>query len=234
MICVFQTNGSSFFGESSHRIYSMLYWSVSSFIWISEQDPIMPPSKRDDLIDAAMRVFYRNGFHASGLDKVLQEGGVSRMTLYNHFKSKDELIIAALRRRDEIFRNQMMKFVQTSATDPTDQLLAVFDFHEQWFTDSQFCGCMFINASAEFHDPASPPRCLAADTKLEVIRFLRELCSKAHASDPDTLADQLNLLLEGAIVSAHVVGKVRGTDPGASARIARNLAERLIRDAKAA
>ena len=56
----------------------------------------MPPSRRDDLIDAAMRVFYRHGFHASSLDDIQKEGGISRMTLYNHFKSKDELVVAAI------------------------------------------------------------------------------------------------------------------------------------------
>ena len=84
----------------------------------------MPPSRREDLVDAAMRVFYRHGFHASGLDRILEEGGISRMTLYNHFKSKDELIVAALRRRDEIFRNRMMKFVESRAKAPLDRLLA--------------------------------------------------------------------------------------------------------------
>ena len=110
----------------------------------------MPPSRRDDLIDAAMHVFYKHGFHASSLDDIQREGGISRMTLYNHFKSKDELVVAAMRHRDEIFRNSLMKFVESKAKTPRERLLAVFDFHEEWFTGNEFCGCMFINASAEF------------------------------------------------------------------------------------
>lgn len=190
----------------------------------------MPPSRRDDLINAAMNVFYRHGFHASGLESILEEGGISRMTLYNHFKSKDELIIAALRRRDEIFRNRLMKFVDSRAKSPRDRLLAVFDFHEQWFTGDEFCGCMFINVSAEFADAKSPPRLVAAEHKEAILRYLRDLCSACGFTDPGHVADQLNLLLEGSIVSAKVVGQVRdnGADPGAPARLAKELAQVVI------
>lgn len=190
----------------------------------------MPASKRDELIDAAMRVFYRHGFHASGLESILEAGGISRMTLYNHFKSKDELILAALRRRDEIFRNRMMKFVESGATSPRDRLLAVFDFHEQWFTGKEFCGCMFINAAAEFADPKSAVRELAAEHKRAILRYLTDLCRLSGFADPPHVADQLNLLLEGAIVSAQVVGQVQsgGADPGASAKLAKEMARRIM------
>lgn len=190
----------------------------------------MPPSRRDDLIDAAMRVFYKHGFHASSLDDIQKEGGISRMTLYNHFKSKDELVVAAMRRRDEIFRNKLMKFVGAQAKTPREQLLAVFDFHEEWFTGNEFCGCMFINAAAEFSTADSAPRRLAAEHKLEIVRYLKELCEAAGFADPAELAEQLNILLEGAIVTARVVGQVAdsGNNPGAAARRARQMAEQLI------
>ncbi|MFG0325864.1 MAG: TetR/AcrR family transcriptional regulator [Phycisphaerales bacterium JB037] len=190
----------------------------------------MPPSRRDDLIDAAMRVFYRHGFHASSLDDIQREGGISRMTLYNHFKSKDELVVAAMRRRDEIFRNRLMKFVEAKAKSPRDRLLAVFDFHEDWFTGDEFCGCMFINASAEFSSADSAPRRLAAEHKLEIVRYLRELCEAAGLARPEELAEELNILLEGAIVAARVVGQVAdgGRDAGASARLAKRMASILM------
>ncbi len=109
-------------------------WSVCSFSVRS----LYAPSRRDELIDAAMRVFYRCGFHASSLDDIQKEGGISRMTLYNHFKSKDELILAAMRRRDEIFRNRLMKFVESASKEPRERIAAVFDFHEQWFSGEEF------------------------------------------------------------------------------------------------
>lgn len=190
----------------------------------------MPPSRREDLVDAAMRVFYRHGFHASGLDSILDEGGISRMTLYNHFKSKDELIVAALRRRDEIFRNRMMKYVESKAERPRDRIRAVFDFHENWFNDPEFCGCMFINACAEFADPKSAPRLIAAEHKRAVVRYLAQLCGACGFKEPEHLAEQLNILLEGAIVTAQAVGQVRsdGAGTGASARLAREMAERIL------
>lgn len=190
----------------------------------------MPPSRRDDLINAAMRVFYRHGFHASSLDDIQREGGISRMTLYNHFKSKDELIVAAMRRRDEIFRNQLMKYVESRAKTPLERLGAVFDFHEEWFTGSEFCGCMFINAAAEFSTAESAPRRLAAEHKLEILRYLREQCEAAGIADADDVAEQLNILLEGAIVTARVVGQVTGggKNPGAAARLAKRMALALL------
>ncbi len=190
----------------------------------------MPPSRRNELIDAAMRVFYRHGFHASSLDDILKEGGISRMTLYNHFKSKDELILAAMRRRDEIFRNKLMKFVESKAKTPRERILAVFDFHEDWFTGSEFCGCMFINAAAEFSVAESAPRRLAAEHKQEIVRYVRDLCEQEGYDDPSDLAEQLNILLEGSIVAARVVGQVtdNGENPGESARLAKRMATELL------
>lgn len=190
----------------------------------------MPPSRREELVDAAMRVFYKHGFNASGLDSILQEGGISRMTLYNHFKSKDELIIAALRRRDEIFRNRLMKFVDAAQGDAVARVLAVFDFHEAWFTGAEFCGCMFINAAAEFSDPQSAARKVAADHKIAVVRYVTELCRACGFERPEVVAEKLNLLLEGAIVTARVVGQVvnNGADPGAAARLAKEMARDVL------
>ena len=190
----------------------------------------MPPSRRDDLIDAAMRVFYRHGFHASSLDDIQKEGAISRMTLYNHFKSKDELVVAAMRRRDEIFRNKLMKFVEARAGTPRERIAAVFDFHEDWFTGDEFCGCMFINATAEYSAADSAPRRLAAEHKQEIVRYLRGLCEAAGCDDPGDIAERLNILIEGSIVTARVVGQVAnsGKDPGASARLAKQMAMELI------
>ena len=190
----------------------------------------MPPSKRDELVEAAMKVFYRNGFHNSGLDLIQRESGISRMTLYNHFKSKDELIVAALRRRDEIFRNQLMKFVDAKSQEPIGRILAVFDYHEDWFNQDAFQGCMFINASAEFCDPDCPARRVAAEHKLDIVRYLAELCTQAQLNDATELAQQINLLIEGSIVNAQVVGRASNNNhtPSEAAHRAKAMARRLI------
>jgi len=162
----------------------------------------MPPSRREELVEAAMRVFSRDGFHGTGIEQVLQESGICRMTLYNHFKSKDELILAALRRRDEIFRNRLMKFVSSRSGVGIDAILAVFDFYAQWFEETDFCGCMFINASAEFRDPESPISRAIIEHRATLVQYLKKHCEQAELNDPASLAEQLGLLLDGAVVTA--------------------------------
>jgi len=168
----------------------------------------MPPSRRDELIETAMRVFYREGFNSTGIDRVLREAGISRMTLYNHFKSKDELIVAALRRRDETFRNRMHKYIESHADEPAGRLLAAFDFNGAWFASEEFNGCMFLNASSEFSDPDCAIRRTAAEHIRSVGEYLLALCKEAKLRDPEMLASQLHILLEGTCAKAHALDQV--------------------------
>ncbi|MCA9299038.1 MAG: TetR/AcrR family transcriptional regulator [Phycisphaerales bacterium] len=186
----------------------------------------MPPSKRDELVEAAMRVFERQGFHTSGLDAVLREAGISRMTVYNHFRSKNDLIVAALRRKDECSRHALMTHVD-QAPDPASRVRALFDFHERWFTCREFKGCMFLGAAAEFDDPDGAIRRTVAEHAREVARYVEGLCADLGVDDPKEAACDLMLLLQGAIVAAHAIGQCEG-DPGAPARRARRLACRLL------
>jgi len=185
----------------------------------------MASAKREHLIDTALEIFYRDGFHATGVDRIIAESGVARMTLYKHFKSKDDLILAALRRRDERFRNWFSRAVERQGETPGARLLAIFDALDEWFSSKGFSGCMFINASAEFADPANPVHRTAAEHKNLMLRHVRELAEAAGAADPDQLAHGLMLLMEGAIVMRYVAG-----DKKAAAH-AKTAAETLLRDA---
>ncbi len=187
----------------------------------------MAVSRRDHLVDTALEMFCRDGFHATGIDKILAEAGVAKMTLYNHFRSKDELILAVLRRRDELFRNWFMRAIERRAESPRERLLAVFDALDEWFTGSGFTGCMFINASAEYAAHDNPIHAAAAEHKRLVLAYIRGLAAAAGAKDSEALAQGLMLLSEGAIVMAHVAGQ---TD---AARHARKVAEKLVDDALA-
>lgn len=188
----------------------------------------MAVSKKDELVNAAIRVFGREGFHASGIEKVLQEAGVSRMTLYNHFKSKEELILAALRRREAYLRERIMQFVEKSGGDPAGRILAVFDFHEHWFRDRDFAGCTLLNATSEFSDPDCAIRKLVSDQKRAFVDYLRTLASSAGLREPECAADEFNLLLSGAIVTARAIEQSNDGDVGAPARIARRIAVHII------
>ncbi len=179
-------------------------------------------ARREELVDRALELFYRHGFHATGIDRILAESGVAKMTLYKHFKSKDELILAALRRRDEKFRSWFMREIERRGRTPRERLLVVFDILAVWFASRDFRGCMFVNAAAEFHDPGDPVHEAAAEHKRLVREFLFKLASEAGAGDPAALAGSLNLLLEGAIAVAHVAGDA------AAARDARAAAATLV------
>lgn len=168
-------------------------------------------SRRDELVDTALRLFYAQGFHATGIDKVLAEAGVAKMTLYKHFRSKDELILAALHRRDEQFRNWLMGEMERASSDPRERLLAMFDALEDWFEGRAFkgmgfSGCVFINAAGEFADPDHPAHRSSCEHKRLIVDYLARLCAEAGARDPQGLAEQLALLKEGAIVTAQVRG----------------------------
>ena len=181
--------------------------------------------RRDHLVQTALRLFQSNGFHATGIDRIIAESGVAKMTLYKHFKSKDELILAALRRRDEEFRNWFMRAVESRGSTPRERLVAIFDVLDEWFADPQFKGCTFINASSEFGDKDDPVHATCAEHKRLVVGFARDLAAAAGAKDPAALAMGLTMLMEGAVVMAHVAGQ---TD---AARRARQSAEVLIAQA---
>lgn len=186
------------------------------------------PSRRDHLIRTAVELFAAHGFHATGVDLIMERSGVSKKTLYKYFRSKDELILACLRHYDGEFRNRFMADVERAADAPEGRLLAVFDVAEDWFCQPDFFGCLFINAVSEYSEQHSPVREVSRQFKDLVLGFIRELAGALDVRDPEELARELALLFEGAIVTAQVSG-----EPGA-ARTAKRAAEVLIRDALAA
>lgn len=184
-------------------------------------------SRRDDLIDTALRLFYRGGFNATGIDKILAEAGVAKMTLYKHFPSKDDLILAVLERRDEQFRAWLVAEMDKAGPDPRTQLLAMFDALESWFNGEAFKplgfnGCAFINASSEFGEQQHPAHQAAAAHKQCIVEHLEALCAEAGSQAPRELAEKLALLKEGAISTAHVRGMPE------AAQIAKAIAATLI------
>lgn len=163
-------------------------------------------SKKEQILDAALELFYRDGFHATGIEKIRESANVSKKTLYNHFRSKDELILAVLRRRDEEFRNHFMRMTERLTTKPADRLIAIFDVADEWFKSKDFCGCMFINASAEFSEPDNPCHIVCVEHKRLMYEYIKSIAQEAGAKNPGELSEQLNLLIEGAVVQAHVCG----------------------------
>ena len=160
--------------------------------------------KRQHLVDTAAELFNRHGYHAAGVDKVIAEAGIAKTTLYRHFKSKDELIVAVLKRIDETYRDDLRKRVEASDGDGRGRLLATFDFLADWFEGQAFYGCPFMSAAGEYGDPDNPVFREAANHKRLVIAYFEELAESAGFADPIRVAREINLLHEGATAVAHI------------------------------
>jgi len=181
--------------------------------------------KREHLIEVATELFNRHGYHAAGIDRVIAEAGIAKTTLYRHFGSKEELIVAVLARIDARFRDAMRQTVDASTRDPRGKLLATFDYLETWFKDESFYGCPFMSAAGEFGERHNPVFQEAVLHKRLMIAYFEELARAAGLNDPRRVAEEINLLQEGAIAVAHI-----SSDP-AAARRAKTVATRIVEDA---
>ncbi len=182
----------------------------------------MSQNKRAELIRKALDIFYRNGFHATGMDLVAQQTGVSKTSIYKHFRTKEELILATLRLRDENFRNWLFRRMQELSATPEGQLLALFDALGEWFAQSTFRGCMFIKASAEYQDREHPINVQAMEHKRLLLEHFAGLAMQAGFDEPRAIAAQILILKEGAIVLAAM------SHSSATAQDAKHAAERLL------
>jgi AcrR family transcriptional regulator len=163
-------------------------------------------SKRDQLLETAWRLFYRDGYHATGIDRILASAGVAKMTLYKHFRSKEELILAVLEKRSNQFRQSFSRFLQSKRGTPEQQLLGVFDWLISWTKSKEFRGCFFQKAMAEYQNLDDPIHQAALAHKAAFRAEIRRLVEEAGLGRPKNLADQLALIVEGAIVSSHALG----------------------------
>lgn len=184
----------------------------------------MAASKREQLIETALTLFNRVGYHATGIDRILAESGVAKMTLYNHFKSKDELIVAALESRFAEIR-QRLDFARDHV-EPRAAILGAFDGLRDWLQQDDFCGCLFASAAAEFSDRAHPVHQQAAEQKRHLADYFESALQRLGIARPDVLARQLQFLFEGAVDMAHLYG------PGQQAEEAKAAALVLLQAAE--
>lgn len=161
-------------------------------------------STSDSITEAALRLFYRQGFHASGVEQLSQVAGVTKKTLYRHFPSKEHLVEAALRLRDEEFMVKL-KAALEPAPD-TQRPLTYIDFIAAWAREPSFHGCAFINAAAEYAEAGAPPHVLARKHKERLIAYLEEISARAGFRQPQQFARQLFLVGEGLIVACQISG----------------------------
>jgi AcrR family transcriptional regulator len=176
----------------------------------------------DRLVDTAAELFYARGINATGVDAVVAGSGISKPTLYAHFRSKDELVAAVLERRFQYQVDTLDDWVRAHASTPRDRLLAVFDWLARWHAEFAPRGCAFLIAAAEVADPAHPARDLARRQKHWWREYLAGLAAEAGMADPERAGSDLMLLIDGANSKMTIDG-----DRGAAGR-ARRMAATLL------
>ena len=185
--------------------------------------PEVPEQGAAHLLGVAGALFYRHGINAVGLDWILAEAGVSKTTFYKHFKSKDALVVMALKARDSWEMGAWREAVCLLAGEAPDrQLLGLVDVLDILFNDPAFRGCQFINAAAEFPNPEDAIHRVAAAHKHANRNWVRDLAEAAGVLDPDTFADSYTVLFEGALVLRQV------HDRNDAAQAVRPLIEQLL------
>jgi AcrR family transcriptional regulator len=160
-------------------------------------------SGRERVLETAYELFSRHGTRAVGVDRIIAESGVAKMTLYRNFASKDDLILAFLERREERWtREWLQATVERRAETPAQRLLAIFDTFAEWFARDDFEGCSFINVMLEIDDLGSPVRRESVRQLSEIRGFIRGLARDAGVDDVDGFARQWHILMKGCIVAA--------------------------------
>jgi AcrR family transcriptional regulator len=154
------------------------------------------------VLGTASRLFYERGIRAVGMEALAEEAGVTKVTIYKNFGSKDGLVAAYLRARDERWRRWLVEAVARRADTPRARLLAVFDALGEWLGGQEgLRGCAFVNASTEITDISHPARAVIEEQKQWMREYFRRLASDAGVEEPEELAEKLMILYEGATVN---------------------------------
>ncbi|HZD67859.1 MAG TPA: TetR/AcrR family transcriptional regulator [Actinomycetes bacterium] len=154
---------------------------------------------RARLLETASRLFYAEGVHAVGIDRIIAEAGVAKATFYHHFPTKDELVRAYLEQQSHLQRATAARLPQTT---PRERLLAIFDNVGDLGRDPGYRGCPFVNAAAEYPDPTHPVRQAIAEYRRWFRSLLRDLLAADGHPDPERTADVLVALKDGLLVGA--------------------------------
>ena len=155
------------------------------------------------VLSTAYDLFCRHGVQTIGIDRIVAEAGVAKMTLYRHFRSKEALVVAVLDLREELWIHRWIAAEsRRRAEAPRERLLVIFEMLDDWFRRADYEGCLFNNTLLEDHDPGSPIRLASIVKRSHVIAVLRSLAEEAGARDPEALGRQWQMLMSGAMIAA--------------------------------
>jgi AcrR family transcriptional regulator len=160
------------------------------------------PDARERILASAYELFSRRGVHDVGVDEVTEHADVAKATLYRHFSSKDELVLAFLERRERLWTKDWVEAgARSRGTNPEERLLAIFDVFDEWFRSDEFEGCSFINILLEMR-PSHELGKASIEYLANIRSVIRTLAEEAGLSDPESFARSWHILMKGAIVSA--------------------------------
>ncbi|WP_163558208.1 TetR/AcrR family transcriptional regulator [Halomonas sp. NO4] len=164
----------------------------------------MPASKRDQLLATAERLFYEQGFHATGIDRIVAAAGVVRMTLYNHFASKEALVAAVLKARHERFMASLD--AAAAAASPGQATRALVEAHGRWLEQYSQHGCIMAKAMGEYAEHSAEIHALATTAKTDLLARLGAAVARDGLDHHDGLARRLFMVLEGSNTAVAVLG----------------------------
>ena len=185
-----------------------------------------PSNARKRIIETAEKLFYTEGIRAVGIDRVIAEAGVAKMTLYNHFPSKDDLVVEVLKHREEQFDLYLRQRMMEHQSQGLNSLKAFFAALKDWFQCSDYRGCAFLNAIAELADSNPTATDFCADHTRRFKDQVSEIIIESAGPQAAAVAPAICVLVEGAIVTAVSEGNAD------AAGIAEQAAEILISQTK--
>ncbi|SHG88986.1 TetR/AcrR family transcriptional regulator [Pollutimonas bauzanensis] len=174
------------------------------------------PSARERILSCASALFYQKGINNVGINEIIAGSDIARMTLYHHFKSKDDIVSAVLQQRMEQRQAGLLAAMRRPRT-AGNKILAAFDYLASIIGAKDFRGCAFINATVELANPAHPGATLAALHKRWMTLQFEQVAREAHWRDPALFGLQCQLLWDGAVAAAQVM---RSGQPARAARLA--------------
>ena len=180
------------------------------------------PDVRDRILATASDLFYQHGIRAVGVDLVVEKAGVAKTSLYRHFRTKDDLVVAFLQRMDEEFWKTWDEVSQQHPDDGRAELKAQLEWIGERVNQPDYRGCPQLNIAAEYPELGHPARKFAKEHKREMRRRLKNIAEKLKNADPDQLAGQLAVLINGAFVSTPMY------KPGEATTLLQRAADALI------
>ncbi len=175
-------------------------------------DTVAPTAKKQEIVDRAYRLFYEGGFHATGVDAVMADTGISKRTLYKYFPSKELLIEAVLARYGDAVEETLYGPAFARTDDPRGRIRALFDVRREAMDTHSCQGCLAMKAAGEYAGKHDGITAIGVRSSLYIEQRFADLCREAGLADPGLRGRQINLLFQGAVLTSQARGNTETFD----------------------